>query len=60
MFIYPKINEKATANPAEAILFPLTCACPVPFGAMFILPFAPSVIVIVPELVPELVSKTRS
>jgi len=33
---------------------------PVPFGVRSILPLAASVIVIVPELVPEFVSKTRS
>ena len=31
-----------------------------PFGAKFILPSAPSVIVIVPEFVPELVSNIKS
>jgi len=33
---------------------------PEPLGVIVILPFAASVIVIVPELVPELVSKTKS
>ena len=33
---------------------------PVPFGVAVIFPFAPSVIVIVPEFVPELVSKIKS
>ena len=33
---------------------------PVPFGVAVIFPFAPSVIVIVPELVPEFVSKIKS
>ena len=39
---------------------PANWTFPVPFGVMAIWPFAPSVIVIVPELDPELVSKVRS
>jgi len=36
------------------------CATPVPFGDIVMFPFDPSVIVILPEFDPELVSKTKS
>ena len=44
-----------------AVLSPPSTAfkSPVPFGAITMFPFAPSVIVIVPELVPEFVSKIK-
>ena len=41
------------------VLPPITTS-PVPFGVAVIAPFAPSVIVILPEFVPEFVSKTKS
>ena len=41
-------------------VLPPISTTPVPFGVAVIDPFAPSVIVIVPELVPELVSKIKS
>ena len=41
-------------------VLPPTTTVPVPFGVAVIAPFAPSVIVILPEFVPEFVSKTKS
>jgi len=41
-------------------VLPPTTTSPVPFGVAVIAPFAPSVIVIVPEFVPEFVSKVKS
>ena len=42
------------------LVLPPISTKPVPFGVAVIFPFAPSVIVIVPELVPEFVSKIKS
>ena len=42
------------------LVLPPTTNSPVPFGVAVIAPFAPSVIVILPEFVPEFVSKTKS
>ena len=54
-FITAAAPESPTVNvSAEAT------TSPVPFGSRVMFPFAPSVIVIVPESVPELVSKTKS
>ena len=43
-----------------ALVFPYKIVFPVPLGADVISPLTPSVIVMLPELVPALVSKIRS
>ena len=61
----PAFVSRTRSKAPEEVIFPeadpdpITIS-PVPFGVKEILPLAASVIVILEEFVPELVSKTRS
>ena len=57
----PFVFKNVSADPsAFGKVKPSRTMFPEPFGVIAILPFAPSVIVITPELVPEFVSKVKS